>query len=157
CGTIQVDFSMPSRLGAEYVGADGARHVPVMIHRAILGSLERFVGILIEHYAGQFPLWLSPEQVVVMGITDKHADYVKNTTQRLKAAGLRAKADLRNEKVGFKIREHTLQHVPYLLIVGDREMAQDSVAVRTRSGEDLGMISVDDLIARLTEEISSAL
>jgi len=155
CGTIQVDFSMPGRLGAEYVGEDGARHVPVMIHRAILGSLERFVGILIEHYAGQFPLWLSPEQVVVMGITDKHADYVRDITQRLKAAGLRAKADLRNEKVGFKIREHTLQRVPYLLVAGDREMEQDSVAVRTRSGEDLGMISVDDLIARLTEEISS--
>ncbi|MFP4155954.1 MAG: His/Gly/Thr/Pro-type tRNA ligase C-terminal domain-containing protein, partial [Halothiobacillaceae bacterium] len=156
CGTIQVDFSMPGRLGAEYVGEDGSRHVPVMIHRAILGSLERFVGILIEHHAGQFPLWLAPEQAVVMGITDKHAEYVTQVARRLQAAGLRVKADLRNEKVGFKIREHTLQRVPYLLVAGDREQDQDSLAVRTRSGEDLGVISVPSLIERLQAEVEAA-
>ena len=156
CGTIQVDFSMPGRLGAEYVGEDGDRHVPVMIHRAILGSLERFVGILIEHHAGLLPLWLSPDQAVVMGITDKHADYAAAVTRRLKAAGFRVKADLRNEKVGFKIREHTLARVPYLLVVGDREIETDSVAVRNRQGEDLGSIPVDALIRRLDEESQQA-
>ncbi|MGC9456937.1 MAG: threonine--tRNA ligase [Halothiobacillaceae bacterium] len=156
CGTIQVDFSMPGRLGAEYVGEDGNRHVPVMIHRAILGSLERFVGILIEHHAGQFPLWLAPDQAVVMGITDRHAEYVSRVVDRLRASGLRVKADLRNEKVGFKIREHTLQRVPYLLVAGDREQEQDCLAVRTRSGEDLGAIEVQALIERLREEVESA-
>lgn len=155
CGTIQVDFSMPDRLGAEYVAEEGSRKVPVMIHRAILGSLERFVGILIEHHAGQFPLWLSPEQAVVMGITDRHADFVRGVEKRLKAQGIRIKADLRNEKIGFKIREHTLQRVPYLLVVGDREMESDSVSLRTRAGEDLGVFPVDALAERLRHEIDN--
>jgi threonyl-tRNA synthetase len=125
-----------------------------MLHRAIDGSMERFIGILIEHHAGQMPLWLAPTQAVTMGITDKHAEYVDAVAERLKDAGLRAQADLRNEKVGFKIREHTLERVPYLLVAGDREIDADSVSVRTRSGEDLGSIKVDELIERLKGEIS---
>lgn len=151
-GTMQVDFMMPERLGAQYVAEDGARHTPVMLHRAIVGSMERFIGILIEHYAGAMPLWLSPQQAVVLTITDAQRDYALAVEQRLQKIGLRVKADLRNEKIGFKIREHTLQKVPYLLVVGDKEVEADSVAVRTRSGEDLGSITVDDLIARLEAE-----
>ena len=153
-GTIQVDFSMPGRLDAEYVAEDGSREVPVMLHRAILGSFERFIGILIEHFEGKFPLWLAPEQVVVMNITDKQADYVKNVTETLKKSGIRAISDLRNEKIGFKIRHHTLQRVPYLLVIGDREVETKTVAVRTRSGDDLGSISVDELLSRLNTEIA---
>lgn len=153
-GTIQVDFMMPERLGATYVDEHSERQHPVMLHRAIVGSMERFIGILIEHHAGQMPLWLAPTQAVTMGITDKHADYVDAVAERLKAAGLRAQADLRNEKVGFKIREHTLERVPYLLVAGDREIEADSVSVRTRSGEDLGSITVDELIERLKDEIA---
>ncbi|MDZ7662846.1 threonine--tRNA ligase [Thiohalophilus sp.] len=155
CGTIQVDFSMPGRLGAEYVGEDGDRHTPVMLHRAILGSLERFIGILIEEYAGAFPLWLAPEQVVVMGITDKQAETVKKIEKTLRSRGLRAKADLRNEKIGFKIREHTLQRIPYLLVIGDREVENSTVAVRTRTGEDLGSLPLDEFIGHLEQEIAS--
>ncbi|TDY02715.1 threonine--tRNA ligase [Thiohalophilus thiocyanatoxydans] len=155
CGTIQVDFSMPGRLGAEYVGEDGDRHTPVMLHRAILGSLERFIGILIEEYAGAFPAWLAPEQVVVMGITDKQAETVKKIEKTLRARGLRAKADLRNEKIGFKIREHTLQRIPYLLVIGDREVENSTVAVRTRTGEDLGSMPLDEFIGHLEQEIAS--
>ncbi|MBZ9556901.1 MULTISPECIES: threonine--tRNA ligase [unclassified Modicisalibacter] len=151
-GTMQVDFMMPERLGAQYVAEDGARRTPVMLHRAIVGSMERFIGILIEHYAGAMPLWLSPQQAVVLTITDAQRDYALAVEQRLQKIGLRVKADLRNEKIGFKIREHTLQKVPYLLVVGDKEVEADSVAVRTRSGEDLGTITVDDLIARLEAE-----
>ncbi len=154
-GTIQVDFSMPERLDAQYVAEDGSRQTPVMLHRAILGSFERFIGILIEHHEGRFPLWLSPEQVVVMNITDKQADFVKDVVDRLKKAGIRALSDLRNEKIGFKIREHTLQRIPYLLVIGDREVEADSVAVRTRSGEDLGTLTVSDLINTINSEIAA--
>lgn len=152
CGTIQVDFSMPGRLGAEYVAEDGSRQTPVMLHRAILGSMERFIGVLIEHYAGAFPLWLAPVQAVVMNITDRQADYVTQVTDFLKNKSFRVNSDLRNEKIGFKIREHTIHKVPYLLIVGDREVESGSVAVRTRGGEDLGSCSLDELSERLAAE-----
>jgi threonyl-tRNA synthetase len=154
CGTIQVDFSMPGRLDAHYIAEDGSKQVPVMLHRAILGSLERFIGILIEHHAGTFPLWLAPVQAVVMDITDRQAEYVRNLEKTLKKHGLRVIADLRNEKIGFKIREHTLQKIPYMLVVGDREVENSTVAVRTRSGEDLGSLTIDDLVAKLTEEVA---
>jgi len=154
-GTIQLDFSMPERLGASYIAEDGSKHVPVMLHRAILGSLERFIGILIEHYAGSLPLWLAPVQAVVLNITDKHADYARKVEETLNKRGVRAKSDLRNEKIGFKIREHTIQHVPYLLVVGDREAESDTVAVRTRSGKDLGSLSLQVLSTGLTAEIAS--
>jgi len=154
-GTIQLDFAMPARLRASYVAEDGSKHVPVMLHRAILGSLERFIGILIEHYAGSLPLWLAPEQAIVLNITDKHADYARKVEETLKQQGLRVKSDLRNEKIGFKIREHTIQHVPYLLVVGDREAESDTVAVRTRSGKDLGSLSLQALSEGLTAEIAS--
>ena len=155
CGTIQLDFSMPGRLGATYIGEDGERHEPVMIHRAILGSLERFIGILIEEYAGKLPTWLSPTQVMVMNITDKQSEYCEKVVKKLKENGFRAKVDLRNEKIGFKIREHTLKRVPYLLVVGGQEMENNEIAVRTRSGEDLGKMSVDDFVAKLSEEVST--
>ncbi len=155
CGTIQVDFSMPGRLDAQYVAENGSRQTPVMLHRAILGSFERFIGILIEHYAGKFPLWLAPRQVVVMNITDRQADYVAEVANTLKNRGFRASADLRNEKIGFKIREHTLQRVPYLLVAGDKEVESGSVAVRTRTGEDLGVMSVDALAERLAAEVTA--
>ncbi len=154
-GTIQLDFSMPDRLGATYVAEDGSKHVPVMLHRAILGSLERFIGILIEHYAGALPLWLAPVQAVVMNITDNQAEYVKKVAETLKIQGIRANSDLRNEKIGFKIREHTIQRTPYLLVVGDREAESDTVAVRTRSGKDLGSLSLQALSDGLTAEIAS--
>ncbi len=143
CGTLQLDFNLPGRLGAQFVDEDGARKTPVMLHRAILGSFERFLGILIEHYAGAMPLWLAPQQAAVLTITDSQRDYAVNLERRLQKSGLRVKADLRNEKIGFKIREHTLQKVPYLLVVGDKEVESDSVAVRTRSGENLGTMAVD--------------
>ena len=155
CGTAQVDFSMPGRLDAHYIDEHGEKQVPVMIHRAILGSLERFIGILIEEHAGKMPLWLSPVQTVVMGITDKQADYVTDVVKQLKDAGFRAEADLRNEKIGFKIREHTLQRVPYILVAGDREIENNTIAVRTRDGEDLGAMSLADLMAKMTQEIKT--
>jgi threonyl-tRNA synthetase len=155
CGTMQVDFSMPGRLGAEYVGEDNARHTPVMLHRAIVGSMERFIGILIEHYAGAFPLWLAPEQVVVMNITERQAAYAQTVKEQLSKQGLRALADLRNEKISYKIREHSLQKLPYQLVVGDKEMQAGTVAVRTRSGEDLGAMSLDAFTARLRSEASA--
>ncbi|MDR5858621.1 threonine--tRNA ligase [Halomonas eurihalina] len=151
-GTMQVDFMMPERLGAQYVAEDGERRSPVMLHRAIVGSMERFIGILIEHYAGAMPLWLAPQQVVVLTITDAQRDYAISLEQHLQKKGLRVKADLRNEKIGFKIREHTLQKVPYLLVVGDKEVEADSVAVRSRSGEDLGTMTVDAFIDRIQGE-----
>ncbi len=153
CGTAQVDFSMPGRLDAHFIDEQGEKTVPVMIHRAVLGSLERFIGILIEEYAGKMPLWLSPVQAVVMGITDKQADYVSDFVQTLNDAGLRANSDLRNEKIGFKIREHTLARVPYILVAGDREIEKNVIAVRTMDGKDLGTMSSDELIAKMSEEI----
>ena len=155
CGTIQLDFSLPQRLGATYVGEDNERHVPVMIHRAILGSLERFMGILIEEYAGYFPTWLAPTQAVVMNITDKQADYVNKVVADLKKRGFRVTADLRNEKIGFKIREHTLQRVPYLIVVGDKEVEDGELAVRTRKGDDLGKFSIADFTSHLTNEVEA--
>ncbi len=153
-GTLQVDFSMPGRLDAHYVAEDGSRQVPVMLHRAILGSFERFIGILIEHFEGNFPVWLAPEQAVVLNITDHQSDYARQVARTLAAQGFRVEADLRNEKVGFKIREHTIQRIPYLLVVGDREMEEGSVAVRTRTGEDLGTLSLEDFAQRLGNEVS---
>ena len=155
CGTIQVDFSMPGRLNARYVAEDGSKQVPVMLHRAILGSLERFIGILIEHHAGKFPLWLAPIQVVVANITDKQAPYVEKVVELMKKHGLRVKSDLRNEKIGFKIREHTLHKVPYLLVVGDKEVEEQTVSVRTRQGKDLGSMSVEHLAQQLAKEAAS--
>jgi len=154
CGTIQVDFSMPGRLDATYIAEDGSRQVPVMLHRAILGSLERFIGILIEQHAGTFPLWLSPVQVVVLNITDKHAEYASKIMLDLEKQGIRAKIDLRNEKIGFKIREHSMQRVPYLVIIGDKELEQQSITVRTQKGDDLGSLSVHDFTERLRQEIA---
>jgi threonyl-tRNA synthetase len=154
CGTIQVDFSMPGRLGATYVAENGGREVPVMLHRAILGSLERFIGILIEHYAGALPVWLAPTQAVVLTITDHQMDYAVRLERFLAQQGFRVKADLRNEKIGYKIREHTLQRVPYLLVVGDREVASETVAVRTRGGEDLGSMSFQALAQRVAADIA---
>ncbi|PIE39437.1 MAG: threonine--tRNA ligase [Gammaproteobacteria bacterium] len=153
-GTIQVDFSMPGRLGAQYVAEDGARKVPVMLHRAILGSFERFIGILIEHYEGVFPTWLAPEQAVVLNITDKQAEYAENVAQQLKKQGFRVVSDLRNEKIGFKIREHTIGKVPYLLVVGDKEVESQTVAVRARRGEDLGVMSLDAFTQHLTDDVA---
>lgn len=153
CGTIQLDFALPGRLGASYVGEDNERHVPVMIHRAILGSIERFIGILIEEYAGLFPTWLAPTQVVVLNITDNQADYALNLTNSLNKVGIRAKADLRNEKIGFKIREHTLKRVPYMLVCGDKEVEAGKVAVRTRKGQDLGIFDVEELSLLIQQEI----
>ena len=155
CGTVQLDFALPGRLGATYVAENNERRTPVMIHRAILGSIERFIGILTEEYAGLFPTWLAPKQVVIMNITDKQADYVHEIVQKLNKLGIRAAADLRNEKIGFKIREHTLKRIPYLLVVGDKEVEQQEVAVRTRTGEDLGKFNVDDFVAKISEEIKS--
>jgi threonyl-tRNA synthetase len=151
-GTMQVDFMMPERLGAQYVTEEGDRKPPVMLHRAIVGSMERFIGILIEHYAGAMPLWLAPQQAVIMTITDSQREYALELEARLQKSGLRVKADLRNEKIGFKIREHTLQKIPYLLVVGDKEVEADSVAVRTRSGENLGTMTIDEFIERHTAE-----
>ena len=154
CGTIQVDFSMPGRLDAHYIAEDGGKRVPVMLHRAILGSLERFIGILIEQYAGALPVWLAPAQAVVLNITDHQADYAARIEKSLMQQGFRVAADLRNEKIGFKIREHTLQRVPYLLIVGDREMTVETVAVRTRTGQDLGDMSLAAFVERLQTDIA---
>jgi threonyl-tRNA synthetase len=155
CGTWQVDLTIPDRLGAHYIDANSQKRTPVMLHRAIFGSLERFIGILIEHTSGRLPTWLAPVQAVVLNITDNQAEYVRKVTETLKNQGLRVAADLRNEKVGFKIREHTLQRVPYLLVAGDREAGSNSLAVRTRNGKDLGAMSVETIAARLAEEVAS--
>ncbi len=155
-GTMQVDFMMPERLGAEYVDEHSQRRTPVMLHRAIVGSMERFIGILIEHHAGVFPAWLAPVQAVAMNITDAQADTAEEVRETLANQGFRAEADLRNEKIGYKIREHTLQRVPYLLVIGDRERENGTVAVRARSGEDLGTMRLDDFVARLRAETASA-
>jgi threonyl-tRNA synthetase len=155
CGTMQVDFSMPGRLGAEYVAADDTRKTPVMLHRAILGSLERFIGILIENFAGALPLWLAPVQMVVLNISEKQAEYAADVAQKLHQAGFRAEPDLRNEKITYKIREHSLNRLPYQLVVGDKEKADGLVAVRTRGGQDLGQMSVEVLIERLRGEVAA--
>ena len=153
CGTIQVDFSMPMRLGAEYVAEDNTRKIPVMIHRAILGSLERFIGILIENHAGAMPLWLAPVHAVVLNISDGQSEYAKSVVETMKKAGFRVEADLRNEKITYKIRDHSVNKVPYLLVVGDKEKNGNTVAVRARGGVDLGVMTVDELMARMDNEI----
>jgi threonyl-tRNA synthetase len=155
CGTMQVDFSMPERLDAEYVAADGSRQRPVMLHRAIVGSLERFIGILIEQHAGALPVWLAPVQVVVCGITDAQAEYVSEIAKKLKNQGLRVVTDLRNEKITLKIREHSMQKHPYILVMGDKEKAAGSVAVRARGNVDLGVMPVDDFLAKINADITS--
>ena len=155
CGTLQLDFALPERLDAHYVGEDNDRHVPVMLHRAILGSLERFIGILIEHYAGAMPLWLSPMQVVVLNISEKQGDYAEQVAAALREAGVRVEADLRNDKITRKIREHSLNKLPYQVVVGDKEVAANLVAVRTRAGQDLGQMSLESLIRQLLEEVAS--
>jgi threonyl-tRNA synthetase len=155
CGTVQVDFSMPQRLGAEFVGEDNARHTPVMLHRAILGSLERFIGILIENHAGAFPLWLAPVQIVVMNISEAQAGYAVEVAELLKKAGLRAISDLRGEKINYKIREHSLLKRPYIVVVGDNEKAAGLVALRARGNQDLGQMSPQALIERLLNEKNS--
>ncbi|MFK5970542.1 MAG: threonine--tRNA ligase [Candidatus Marithrix sp.] len=153
CGTIQVDFSMPGRLGAEYIASDGSKQVPVMLHRAILGSLERFIGILIEEHAGALPVWLSPVQIAVLNITDAHAEYAQNIATKLIKSGFKVITDLRNEKIGFKIRENTLQKIPYLLIIGGREVENQQVALRLRNGEDKGSMSLETFIEQLNADI----
>ncbi|MEY2666630.1 MAG: threonine--tRNA ligase [Pseudomonadota bacterium] len=155
CGTIQVDFSMPGRLGASFIAEDGSRQVPVMLHRAILGSLERFIGILIEQHAGTFPTWLSPVQVMVMVIADRHADYAHQVLKTLESQGVRVKIDLRNEKIGFKIREHSMQRVPYLVIIGDKELEEQKITVRTQKGEDLGSLTMEDFSAQFAQVIAN--
>ncbi len=155
CGTIQLDFNLPVRLGAEFVAEDNSRKVPVMLHRAILGSMERFIGILIEHHAGNFPLWLAPVQAMVLNISDKQGEYVNDVVAKLRAAGIRASSDLSNNKITYKIREHSLQKLPYLLVVGDKEMETGAVSVRARGNQDLGQIGLDDLIARMQADIGA--
>jgi threonyl-tRNA synthetase len=155
CGTLQVDLNLPVRLGATYIGVDSQRHHPVMLHRAMFGSLERFIGILIEHHAGKLPTWLAPVQAVIMGITERQEKYCLEAAENLKNQGLRVETDLRNEKVGFKIREHTIKRVPYLLVAGDRETEGRTLAVRTRNGKDLGTVGLSDLGSLLCEEVAS--
>jgi len=155
CGTIQLDFSLPDRLGAAYVAEDNSRKIPVMLHRAILGSLERFIGMLIEHHAGAMPLWLSPVQAMLMNITDGQAEYVAKVAEEMLAQGLRVETDLRNEKITYKIREHSLQKLPYQVIVGDKEVQANKVAVRSRKGEDLGQMSVAEFIDKLKREVNA--
>jgi threonyl-tRNA synthetase len=155
CSTIQFDFNEPERFDMSYVGADGKKVRPYMIHRALMGSLERFFGILIEHYAGAFPLWLSPVQAIILNITDAQADYAKEVFAKLNAAGLRIQFDSRNEKIGFKIREATLQKIPFMLVIGDKEKEASTVTVRARNGKDLGAMALDKLVTMLKEEIAN--
>ncbi len=155
CGTLQVDLNLPGRLGAHYIDEGSHKQIPVMLHRAIFGSLERFLGILIEHHAGRLPTWLAPAQVVLLGITDRQDAYLREVAEFLKNQGLRVDIDLRNEKIGFKIREHTLQRVPYLLVAGDKEVAAQLLSVRTRSGKDLGQMSPQTFVERLRVELES--
>jgi threonyl-tRNA synthetase len=153
CGTLQLDMVLPERLGAEYVAEDNSRRRPVMLHRAIVGSMERFLGILIEHHAGAMPPWLAPTQAIVLNIAESQAEYAANLAQSLQKQGLRVESDLRNEKISYKIREHTLQKVPYLLVVGDKEREANTVAVRARGGVDLGVMPVDAFLERLRQEV----
>jgi threonyl-tRNA synthetase len=152
CGTLQVDFSMPERLDAQFIAEDGSKQTPVMLHRAIVGSLERFVGILIEHYEGAYPAWLAPIQAVILNISEKQLDFVKKVEKKLKKQGLRVVSDLRNEKIGFKIREHSMQRYPYILVVGGREMENDQISVRQRGGEDLGSMSIEAFVELINQE-----
>jgi len=156
CGTLQLDFSMPERLNASYVTENNVRKVPVMLHRAILGSMERFIGILIEHHAGALPLWLAPEQVIILNISKNQIDYAQAVFEKLLGCGIRVSSDLRNEKINYKIREHSMQKIPYQVIVGDKEMSSGVITVRSRSGEDLGSMTVQDFINRLREELRIA-
>jgi threonyl-tRNA synthetase len=153
CGTFQADFILPERLDAKFVGSDSERYNPVMIHRAVLGSFERFIGVLIEHYGGALPSWLSPIQAEILNITDKQADYCQNLANLLKKSGIRAHSDLRNEKITYKIRDHSLQKTPFLLIAGNREMENNTISVRARGGEDLGEMSIDDFIHMLQQTV----
>ena len=152
CGTMQVDFSMPGRLGAQYIAEDGSKQVPVMLHRAILGSIERFIGILTEQYEGKFPVWLAPVQAVILNITDKQANYAEKIEIMLKNQQIRVISDLRNEKIGYKIREHTLKRIPYMIVVGDREMEGSTIAVRNLGGVDLGTMQIDDFVSLVNEQ-----
>ena len=155
CGTLQLDMVLPERLGAEYVAEDNSRRRPVMLHRAIVGSMERFLGILIEHHAGAMPVWLAPYQAIVLNIAESQAEYAQSLTQTLQKQGVRVAADLRNEKISYKIREHTLEKVPYLLVVGDKERDAQTVAVRARGGVDLGVMPVEAFVERLQEDLRS--
>jgi len=155
CGTMQVDFNMPRLLAAEFVDEDNTRKIPVMLHRAIVGSMERFIGILIENHAGALPLWLAPVQVVVMNVTDRQEAYVREVEAALRDAGLRVESDLRNEKITYKIREHSIQKLPYQVIVGDKEVAARTVSARTRAGETLAPLSLEAFISRLKSEIEA--
>jgi threonyl-tRNA synthetase len=154
CGTIQVDPNLPERLDAEFVGEDGARHRPIMLHRAIVGSLERFIGILIEQHAGALPTWLAPVQVAVLNITDSQAEYAQNVANMLKNQGFRVNLDLRNEKITYKIREHSLQKLPYIVVIGDKEMAAGAVAVRARGNQDLGAMSLEAFAQKLASDVA---
>ena len=157
CGTLQLDFSMPARLGAGYIAEDNTKKIPVMLHRAILGSMERFIGILIEHHAGALPLWLSPEQVIVLNISKNQAEYAQLIADELKQNDIRVSSDLRNEKISYKIREHSMQKIPYLIVIGDKEMENRTITVRGRSGQDYGAMPVENFIARVQEEIAKRL
>jgi threonyl-tRNA synthetase len=154
CATIQCDFTLPERFDLTYVGADGEKHRPVMLHRVILGAIERFIGVLIEHYAGNFPLWISPVQAVVLNVTDNQAEYAEEVCRQLRAAGIRVEKDLRNEKLGFKIREAQMAKIPYMLVVGDSEMESGTVAPRYRTGKSLDAMSVDDFVRHVQDECS---
>ena len=155
CGTIQVDFSMPERLGAKYITEKGNKETPIMLHRATLGSFERFIGILIEHYGGAFPTWLSPVQAVVLNISDKHKEYAISVKESLIKNAFRVESDLRNEKITYKIRDHSIQRTPYLLVVGDKEVENNTISVRTRGAEDLGPMSIEDFSILLKNEIET--
>jgi threonyl-tRNA synthetase len=155
CGTIQVDFSMPEQLNATYIDEESQRQTPVMLHRAILGSLERFIGILIEQHAGKFPLWLAPEQLVIINIATRHQHYAQQIYVKLEKQGIRTKIDLRNEKIGFKIREHSMQRIPYLVIIGDQEMENQTITLRSQQGDDLGRLSIDELVYKLKQQIEN--
>ncbi len=154
CGTLQLDFALPERLGAEYVAEDNTRKIPVMLHRAILGSMERFIGILIEHHAGAYPLWLAPVQMAILNISESQAKYATHIAEELRKNGFRVHLDLRNEKITYKIREHSMQRLPYILVIGDKEVASELVAVRTRKGEDLGQMSLETLFERLAGDLA---
>ena len=155
CGTIQLDYQLPGRFDLTYVGADGEDHVPVMIHRVVFGSIERFIGVITEHFAGAFPTWLAPVQVSLLPIADRHLDYLFQIRDRLEAMGIRCEVDTRNEKVGYKIREAQLQKVPYMLVAGDKELENGTISVRTRTGGDMGSMSVDDFAAKIVEEVKT--